>query len=533
MITVCLFGISAGLEVHPFSVGEPSGVKIDDAWLEISPHDVTVKLDVDLFKIYRRIAGGKLLTWIGLYRSATELGSSRPGGYYGAGVWLHDVALPGQSIAAILVNLADQLKVLALSNGKFVKRIADVKASIIPPQQLSSLTAQRGSLGGGVSVNGMIQGFIADPNSVAAIFDWAQKSRTAELFSQIVVGSTDQYVQQQGQFQKSSEKYDSLHAAIDGAYAKRITIVEDARKKVATDLEAIKKETAQLKQSKEIDQKKLQEADQKVSALTTRVENLQRVPRPLAPRVTPQPKFQPQHEPEEQEARSTSSVWLYAVVIVMSLSILGLALVLYISDSDARQVKRKNDDLRAELRDLRTDLGAIRNDNVKQLARIEELKTELNKAKQRDTAAAPAEELSDSQVLSALQDACIRTKPESLFVKFRLSLTPLTKSTSQLKGPPDTKMIYKEVKAACKIEERNCLAAFDKFEDLFVKRWDSTHSWGNIFLPESCEKVSLTPLKKPPPYELKLSRPVAEALPLKTSSAQNDAAVAQDPKPSE
>lgn len=521
MITICLFGISAGLEVHPLTIGEASGVQVDDAWLEISPHDVTVKLDADLFKVYRRLVGGKLLTWIGLYRSATEIGSSRPGGYYGAGVWLHDVALPGRSICEVLVNLADQLKALALSNGKFVKRIADVKGSIVPPQQLSGWAALRGALGGGVSVNGMIQGFITDPKSVVAIIDWAQRSRTAELFSQIVVGAADQYVPQQVQFQKNSEKYESLHAAIDGAYAKRIALVEDVRKKLATDLDATKKETAQLKQSKESDQKKLQEATQKVSVLTARVDSLQRTVRPIDVRPAPQIKIIPPTDYAEHEPRSTTSIWLYAVVIVMCVSVLCLALVLYRVYSDAKQVKSQNSTLRTQVQGLEKDLLAQRKDNDSHVAKNRTLAAQLE-ARQQDGAGAPADDRSDAQVLTGLQAACANTKPESPFAKFRLTIVTQAKSTPQSKGVPDPKAIYSEIKRACKIQEKLCSSAFERLEENFVKSWDSKNSTGNIFVPESCEKAS--PIKITT-YEFKLSRPIAEAIPFQAPTAKDATAV--------
>jgi hypothetical protein len=534
MITVCLFGISAGLEVHPFTVGEPSGVQIDDAWLEISPHDVTVKLDVDLFRIYRRLVGGKLLTWIGLYRSATELGSSRPGGYYGAGVWLHDVALPGRSIVEILVNLADQLKVLALSNGKFVKRIADVKASIIPPQQLTGLNALRGSLGGGVSVNGMIQGFIADTKSVAAIFDWAQRSRTAELFSQIVVGSSDQYVQQQGQFQKISEKYESLHAAIDGAYAKRIALVEDVRKKLATDLDATKKETAQLKQRKESDQKKLQEATQKVSALTARVDSLQRTARPIDLRPNPRPldprpnKF----KDEDKDLQKNYDGRLFVIVIAMCVCVLLLVGVLFwqrgVAEVELTGVKigYKTDTEAAKIK-----LDDANREVVRLKGELDTLKSKLVSS-QPDLTSKPSAEHVGTELLTELQTAC--GSGDSKFVKLRytFSLTSQPKPSASTKAPPNPKSIFQEIKKTCQItsQEPRCVDALKVLEDSFVKNGPPRAVGGDIFMPSSC-------VKKPfiqdaaQTYRLHLIQS-QEPSAAKTTGAKENVPVVQEVRPS-
>jgi septal ring factor EnvC (AmiA/AmiB activator) len=530
MITVCLFGISAGLEVHPFAVGEPSGVKIDDAWLEISPHDVTVKLDADLFKVYRRLVSGKLLTWIGLYRSATELGSSRPGGYYGAGVWLHDVALPGRSIVEILLNLADQLKVLAVSNGKFVKRIADVRASIVPPQQLSGLTALRGSVGSGVSVNGMIQGFIADPRSVAAIIDWAQRSRTAELFSQIVVGSADQYVQQQGQFQKISEKYESLHAAIDGAYAKRIALVEDVRKKLATDLEATKKEAAQLKQSKESDQKKLQEATQKVSALTAKVDSLQRTARPIDVRPNPRP-LDPrpsQFKDEDEEPQKNYDGRLFAIVIAMCVCVLLLVGGLILQRNDI-------DSLRSVNKGYELDLSRLNERLVTSDQRVIALQGENEKLKQKlasnqlDLANKPSEDHTGGDLLAELQATCV--KSDFVKMRFMFILNTPSKSSAANRLPPDPKSIFQEIKKTCQItnQEPNCEAAIEKLGRSFVKNWTPKTTAGDIFMPSSC-------VKKPfiqdagQTYRLQLSQ-VHESSAAKTAGTKDGAVVVQDGRP--
>lgn len=532
MITVCLFGISAGLEVHPFTIGEASGIQVDDAWLEISPHDVTVKPDADLFKVYRRLVGGKLLTWIGVYRSATEIGSSRPGGYYGAGVWLHDVALPGRSVCEVLVNLADQLKALALSNGKFIKRIADIKASIVPPQQLSSWAVLRGSLGGGVSVNGMIQGFIADTKSVVAIIDWAQRSRTAELFSQIVVGSADQYVPQQGQFQKNSEKYESLHAAIDGAYVKRIALVEDVRKKLATDLDATKKETAQLKQNKESDQKKLQEATQKVSVLTARVDSLQRTARPIDVRPTPRPldprpnKFK--DEGEERQLQKNYDGKLFAIVIVMCVCVLVLVGVLYwqrgVAADELTAVKRAHQTETALAR------GKVDEANRESLRLKVELETLKSKPvlSQSDLSSKSSNGQAGSELLTELQTACGIGDTKFVKLRYAFTLTSQSKQSASTKALPNSKSIFQEIKKTCQItsQEPRCLDALKVLEDSFVKNGPPRALAGDIFMPSSCVKKPVIQ-DAAQTYRLNLTQAPEPPAP-KTTGAKEDAAIVED-----
>jgi hypothetical protein len=85
MIVASFFGTPAGLEVHRNPIGEATSIKIEDDWIDSLSEDVKLTSDSDVFYIYRRVEAGQLLTWVGVYRFAAEMGAGRPGGFYGAG----------------------------------------------------------------------------------------------------------------------------------------------------------------------------------------------------------------------------------------------------------------------------------------------------------------------------------------------------------------------------------------------------------------------------------------------------------------
>ena len=221
MIVLSLFGTTTGLEVQHFIPGGgASPVKIDNVWLEVSPTQVSLRSDDNCYQIHRRQVDGKIVTWIGLYRAAREIGYDRQGGFYGAGVWLFDVALDSKTLTETLVNLADQVRYQALADGKFTKRLSDIRAQIAMPPQMSSLAASITSVSSGCSTKG-VQAFIADPTSASLALDWAQKSRTAELFNQVFIASAEQYVSNKNEFQQTF-RFNQLFDAVDSAYTKRI-----------------------------------------------------------------------------------------------------------------------------------------------------------------------------------------------------------------------------------------------------------------------------------------------------------------------
>ena len=248
MIVASIFGTTDGLEVQNLPVGPGLAIKLEDGAVAFASQDVVLKTDRDIFRINRREVSGKSLTWIGLYREATEIVSNRPGGYYGAGLWLYDIVVPGQLVAETLVNLADQIKNLAISGGKFTKRIADIRGSIVPPAQVSQLLTTKKPLVTGISPNSPVNALISNQETAAAsTIEWAQVSHSAELFNELLIGHPEQLQPRQGQFQKTTERFDSVASAIQWAYNKRVIQLDGMLQKQKSELDGASQQLTQLK----------------------------------------------------------------------------------------------------------------------------------------------------------------------------------------------------------------------------------------------------------------------------------------------
>ena len=248
MIVASIFGTTDGLEVQNLPVGPGLAIKLEDGAVAFASQDVVLKTDRDIFRINRREVSGKSLTWIGLYREATEIVSNRPGGYYGAGIWLYDIVVPGQLVAETLVNLADQIKNLAISGGKFTKRIADIRGSIVPPAQVSQLLTTKKPLVTGISPNSSVNALISNQETAAAsTIEWAQVSHSAELFNELLIGHPEQLQPRQGQFQKTTERFDSVASAIQWAYNKRVIQLDGMLHKQKSELDGASQQLTQLK----------------------------------------------------------------------------------------------------------------------------------------------------------------------------------------------------------------------------------------------------------------------------------------------
>jgi len=94
MIVASLFGTPAGLEVNRIAIGAEASVVINDEWVDSLPDEVRLNGNEGICRVCRRIEGGNVLTWVALYRAASEIGAGRSGGFYGAGLWLIDTTVP-------------------------------------------------------------------------------------------------------------------------------------------------------------------------------------------------------------------------------------------------------------------------------------------------------------------------------------------------------------------------------------------------------------------------------------------------------
>lgn len=234
MIVVTLFGTTAGLEVKNLSVGAKPSIETQDQWLALSDQDTRPQADHELFRFDRRIIDGKVLTWIGLYRDLPAVDSQEQAGYYGAGLWIYDAVVPGQLVAELLVKMADQIKNLALSEGRFVKKIGDILSSVSAPAQLMALPSNTRPVVSGISPNGEYKAFLSNQkNPVASSIDWAQRSRTAEIFNQALIGNTEKIFAQANQ--AGLERFDSVTNAVEWAYSMQAALLAKYAQNVDSD----------------------------------------------------------------------------------------------------------------------------------------------------------------------------------------------------------------------------------------------------------------------------------------------------------
>ncbi len=216
MIILTLFGTTTGLELLQIPLAEiPPSLKFENSWIEITERQIVTKADNDSFVVFRKIIGSTVVTWLGLYRPAHELGGSRSGGFYGAGAWLIDSVADVRSLTETLRDLADQIQAAVMSGDRFVRRIADARNEIRVSPLASGLTNNLVRIVGGCHPTGEVA-FIASNGNELEVIDWAQRSRSAYAFSKIFIGAADQVPRGSGQ--TSAVLHRSLSLAIESAY---------------------------------------------------------------------------------------------------------------------------------------------------------------------------------------------------------------------------------------------------------------------------------------------------------------------------
>lgn len=216
MIILTLFGTTRGLELQHFPLTNSApNLKFDDAWIGVTQSQVNLLSTNDAVVVFRRKVGEHLATWIGIYRPAREMGYDRPGGFYGAGVWLIDQVADAKLLIYVLREMAGQVQVNTMAGDSFVKMIADTRNEFTPPSQVSSLLASLTKVKLGFKPEGESAFVVEDVNPIVVI-EWAQRAPSAEAFSKVVIGSAD-HLPASGQSSAFSI-FNSLSLAIDTAY---------------------------------------------------------------------------------------------------------------------------------------------------------------------------------------------------------------------------------------------------------------------------------------------------------------------------
>lgn len=238
MIDLCLFGVSAGLQIRhmPLCNNNDSFPKTEDSWIEISTRDIIFEGDAEITMIARRQTSSHVMTWIGLYRPAREVHLNRSGGFYGAGLWLIDSAIPGQVARQIVVSLADQLRDNAILDGRFIKNVTDLNLSSFKiPRHTSDILNECSSVKGlgGIIPDSATQAIITDKANTSPILDWAQRSKTADFFGSVLIVSPERLLPVDEQTSRRTKTFNSIPAVIDFVYAQRVLALLQSNKQVA------------------------------------------------------------------------------------------------------------------------------------------------------------------------------------------------------------------------------------------------------------------------------------------------------------
>lgn len=127
MLALSLFGTVSGLEVRTFG---QMPISLSDEWVALSSGDLKLAEGSTVVSVHRRSTEAGILTWVGLYRSAIEMTSDRGGGCVGAGVWLLNKAASAEPTLRLLHELTAQVTRLAMSGGRFTRRLSAIESSI-------------------------------------------------------------------------------------------------------------------------------------------------------------------------------------------------------------------------------------------------------------------------------------------------------------------------------------------------------------------------------------------------------------------
>lgn len=190
-ITPCVFGTTNGFEIRTLTevplIVEDLGFGVTRSEVELSDQDECVK-------IFRLRIKSEVYTWIGLYRKCYEIGFSREGGYYGAGLWLAGITVNARLALDVVRNLADQVSRLAIENGRFMRPLSTITNSMaIPPGLVPMKETSERYLRGGLSAEATPGAYICQADALREIVDWAQNDMLADKFRSLIIASPSSF----------------------------------------------------------------------------------------------------------------------------------------------------------------------------------------------------------------------------------------------------------------------------------------------------------------------------------------------------
>jgi hypothetical protein len=202
MISIWLFGTTAGFEIQ--TIGPVMPVTLIKEWVSLPPE---IELNNNgVIGVTRRNVDGKIVTWIGVYRTIFEIGYQRRGGFYGAGIWIVDQLVDANIVVPILTKLTDQIQLSAINNNQFYKRISEINPKISLSTHEAQLLANSTEpfTNSGLSTLASQSAYIATATSITNLINLALKSEEARIFKSIYCGDSSQLVKNSHSFVKMS-----------------------------------------------------------------------------------------------------------------------------------------------------------------------------------------------------------------------------------------------------------------------------------------------------------------------------------------
>ena len=190
-ITPCVFGTTNGFEIRTLT---EVPLNIEDLGFGVMRSEVELSDQDECVKIFRLRIKSEVYTWIGLYRKCYEIGFSREGGYYGAGLWLAGITVNARLALDVVKNLADQVNRLAIENGRFMQPLSAITNSMeIPPGLVPMKETSEHYFRGGLSPEAMPGAYICQTSALREIVDWAQNDMLADKFRSLIIASANSF----------------------------------------------------------------------------------------------------------------------------------------------------------------------------------------------------------------------------------------------------------------------------------------------------------------------------------------------------
>lgn len=243
-IIPCIFGTTKGFEIIELA---PLPFKMKDLLVAITHGEVELSLEDSCIKLLRIKAGNDVYTWIGLYRKAYEMGFSREGGYYGAGVWLSDTTVNARHVLDALEDMSQQIRRLALEDRKFQKPLADIVQKLVPSQAVSALLSSKAPyVKGGINAEARNCAFIAQPQAARDIVTWAQNDALAHNFQSVIIAPASAFPKA-GASGNITQYADvaSLERALERDYVARLAKLDAQNKDLQRRAQSLEAESGQ------------------------------------------------------------------------------------------------------------------------------------------------------------------------------------------------------------------------------------------------------------------------------------------------